>query len=651
MLPVHLQPESHVPLYVQLRDQLRALVHAGDLRPGDRIPASRELATMLGVHRTTVANAYAELESEGLIQGHVGRGTFIRGNGNGLKITPPAPPVLNGSNGIRWELLFADERGGEVLSRLTASASEDALSFVMARPAQEFFPIEELLTCVTAVLKREAHDVLNLGPSDGYAPLKEALIDLLRREGLAVKDENLLVTDGCQQSLDLISKAFVRPGDSVILENPTYPGAVAIFTGARARCLGVPVQTHAEPGSTLGIDVEALEATLAANRVKLIVLTPDFQNPTGTSMPLASRRKVLELAARYQVPIVEDHIYARLHARDERVPSLKQLDRSNLVIHIDSFAKVAFPGLRVGWIVAPAAAIERLRIVKQNTDLHTDQLAQAVLAEFLRRGLFTKHVAKMRKIYASRLVALDEALRKHMPEDARWTRPEGGMCLWLELPPGFDASELLIHVKERGVLFAPGRYFYVQGTAAEHVAAGFRQPGRETNRTRRRHTGGSAEGGDAQAAARSAASRAQPRGLGLREPDAGGQAARPTFERDEQRHIRLEPNPGNICFGCGGANDFGMKLAFEQDNARRKIVGRFVLGPRYQGGAGMAHGGIIAVAAGRSHGQGLQVQRGQGRDRGDDHGISEACERGERNHRRSLRGAASKEGKKPVSRG
>jgi 2-aminoadipate transaminase len=418
---------------------------------------------MLGVHRTTVANAYAELESEGLIQGHVGRGTFIKGgNGNGLKITPPAPPVLNGSHGIRWELLFADERGEEALSRLTAAAPEDALSFVMARPAQEFFPIEELQTCVNAVLRREATEVLNLGPSDGYAPLKEALIDMLQREGIAAKDENLLITDGCQQSLDLISKAFVRPGDCVILENPTYPGAVAIFNGVRARCLAVPVKTHAEPNSELGVDMEALEATLAANRVKLVVLTPDFHNPTGTSMSLASRRKVLDLAARYQVPIVEDHIYARLHLREERVPSLKQLDRANLVIHIDSFAKVAFPGLRVGWIVAPATAIERLRLVKQTTDLHTDQLAQATLAEFLRRGLFNKHLARMRKVYSSRLEALDQALRKHMPDETRWTRPEGGMCLWLELPPGFDASELLIHVKERGVLFAPGRYFYVQ---------------------------------------------------------------------------------------------------------------------------------------------------------------------------------------------
>jgi 2-aminoadipate transaminase len=476
MLPVHLQPESHVPLYIQLRDQLRALVHAGDLRPGDRIPASRELATILGVHRTTVANAYAELEAEGLIQGHVGRGTFIQGNGNGhaLRFTPP-PPSLggNGDGGLRWELLFADERGDEILSRLTASAPEDSLSFVMARPAADFFPVEELQICVNTVLRREATEVLNLGASDGYAPLKEALLELLHQDGIVAKDENLLVTDGCQQALDLISKAFVRPGDCVVMENPTYPGAVAIFNGARARCIGVPVNTHPEPGKAMGVDLEAMEATLAANRVKLIVLTPDFHNPTGTSMPLASRRKLLELATRHQVPVVEDHIYARLHARDERVPSLKQLDRANLVIHIDSFAKVAFPGLRVGWIVAAPAAIERLRQVKQTTDLHTDQLAQATLAEFLRRGYFSKHLAKMRKVYALRLSALDEALRKNMPEETRWTRPEGGMCLWLELPPGFDASELLIHAKERGLLFAPGRYFYVQSHLPNTLRLGF----------------------------------------------------------------------------------------------------------------------------------------------------------------------------------
>jgi DNA-binding transcriptional MocR family regulator len=473
MLPLHLQPESHIPLYIQLRDQLRSLVHAGDLRPGDRIPASRELAQTLGVHRTTVANAYAELESEGLIQGHVGRGTFIRGNGNGLKISP-APPALNGhGDGLRWELLFADERSEEILTRLTASAPVNALSFVMARPAVELFPVEELQTCCQTALRREGQDILNLGASDGYAPLKEALLELLRRDGIPAKDETLLITNGCQQALDLIAKAFVRSGDTVVLENPTYPGAFAVFNGVHARCLGVPVRTHAEPGTTLGIDLEALESTLAANRVKLMVLTPDFQNPTGTSMPLASRRRVLELAARYQVPIVEDHIYARLHSNEERIPSLKQLDRTNLVIHIDSFAKVAFPGLRVGWIVAPPTAIERLRLVKQMTDLHTDQLSQASLSEFLKRGLFQKHLNRMRKVYSDRLQALDEALRKCMPEGVRWTRPDGGMCFWLELPPGFDASELMMHSRERGVLFAPGRYFYVQSPLPNTLRLGF----------------------------------------------------------------------------------------------------------------------------------------------------------------------------------
>lgn len=474
MLPLHLQPESHIPLYIQLRDQLRSLVHAGDLRPGDRIPASRELAAILGVHRTTVANAYAELESEGLIQGHVGRGTFIRGNGNGLKISPPPPPTLNGNgHGLRWELLFADERSEEILTRLTASAPANAMSFVMARPAEEFFPLEELQACSQAALRREGREILNLGASDGYAPLKEAILELLRGDGILAKDDTLLITDGCQQALDLIAKAFVRTGDTVVLENPTYPGASAVFNGVHARCLGVPVRTCADPGGALGIDLEALESTLAANRVKLLVLTPDFHNPTGTSMPIASRRRVLELAGRYQIPVIEDHIYARLHSGDERTPCLKQLDRSNLVIHIDSFAKVAFPGLRVGWIVAPAVAIERLRLVKQMTDLHTDQLAQATLAEFLKRGYFQKHLVRMRRIYSDRLDALDEALRKSMPEGVRWNRPEGGMALWLELPPGFDASELMIHARERGVLFAPGRYFYVQSPLPNTLRLGF----------------------------------------------------------------------------------------------------------------------------------------------------------------------------------
>jgi DNA-binding transcriptional MocR family regulator len=472
MIPLVLQPESHVPLYIQLRDQIRALVHGGDLRPGERIPASRELATQLGVHRTTVANAYAELESEGLISGHVGRGTFIRGNGDARKISAvPHPTSVHG--GLRWESLFADERGEEMLSRLTQAAPRDSISFVMARPAAEFFPIEQLRKCSNAVWRREGTEILQFGPSDGYPPLKQALLAMLRPEGYEAGDENLLITDGCQQALDLVCKAFLRPGDTVLLENPAYPGALAIFAGARVRILSVPVRTESGPEMTPGVDVSAIEAVLMQNRVKMMVLTPDFHNPTGTTLPVTERRRLLEIAARFQVPVIEDHIYARLRARGERVPSLKQLDRSNLVIQIDSFSKIAFPGMRVGWIVAPSNVIERLRLVKQSTDLHTGHLAQAILAEYVRRGLLGRHLERTRKAYSRRLAALEQALGRHMPSGTKWTRPEGGMCVWVELPPGFDSNELLIHTRERGVVFAPGRYFYFQNPQPNTLRLGF----------------------------------------------------------------------------------------------------------------------------------------------------------------------------------
>lgn len=470
MIPLQLQTESHVPLYMQIRDQLRALVHSGELRPGDRIPASRELAVQLGVHRTTVANAYAELESEGLIRGHVGRGTFIQENGQPLKITPPPP---SNGGGVRWESLFADERGEETLLRLCPGGPPAPISFLAARPAADHFPLEDFRACCGAALKSEGTRILELGTSEGYKPLRVALVEMLRAEGIGIKEEQLLITSGCQQSLDLLCKAFLRPGDAVALENPAYPGTIAIFAGSRIRSLGVNVLSKPDATGQIGMDLNCLESVLMQNRVKLIITNPDFQNPTGTTMPMAQRRRLLDIAARHQVPIVEDYICGRLRLSGPKVPSLKALDRQGVVIQIDSFSKVAFPGLRVAWVIGPENVIERLRLVKLATDLHTDHLAQAAMAEFVRRGYFAKHLAKMRELYGRRLAALEEALHKMMPEGTEWVRPEGGMCMWLSLPPGYDASELLIHVRDRGVAFAPGRYFYFQSPQPNTLRLGF----------------------------------------------------------------------------------------------------------------------------------------------------------------------------------
>jgi len=471
MLPLQLQPESHIPLYVQLRDQLRALVHSGDLRSGDRIPASRELAGQLGVHRTTVANAYAELESEGLIEGHVGRGTFICGAP--VKQFSPAPRTNGNGGSARWEALFADERGDESLSRLMPDVPEGAIAFTCARPSEEFFPVEEFRRCANAVLRREGRRIMQLGATDGYEPLRRALIEWFRGEGLNVRCEQLLITDGGQQAIDLICKAFIRAGDAVAVENPAYPGAISIFAGARVRTLAVPVEADASRNGHVGLDVDALENVLLQNRVKLIFITPDFHNPTGTAMPLSERRRLLDVAARYQVPIVEDSIYARTRLRGAALPSLRSLDTHGNVIQIDSFSKIAFPGLRVGWCIGAESAIERLRLVKLSTDLHTDQLSQAALAEFMERGYLKRHIARMRKAHSSRLDAMEETLEKHMPEGTTWSRPEGGMTVWVTLPAGFDAGDLLIHARERGIYFVPGRYFYFQSPQPNTMRFGF----------------------------------------------------------------------------------------------------------------------------------------------------------------------------------
>ena len=469
---LQLDPASAVPLYRQILDQMRQLISTGALPVGERLPPSRELAQRLGVHRTTVANAYAELTADGWIEGHVGRGTFVA---KGLEAprppVPPAPYTASLENGYLWTMLFADAPAEEGLDNLLADAVEAAsdprlISFTTARPAAELLPVEDFRRATSDVLRREGRALLQLGASDGYPPLKEFLRQELRRDGIQAGDRELLITNGCQQALDLLRKVFLRPGDLVALENPVYPGAIETFNRGGVRCLGVPV-------SEKGLDLDALDSLLAQQRVRLLLLTPSFHNPTGTTLSLEARKHVLELAGRRQVPVVEDSIYAALRLRGRDLPSLKALDADGLVIHLNSFSKVCFSGLRVGWMVASEPVIERLRLAKQATDLHTDQLAQAALAEFGRRGGFARLLKQARKLYQARLEVLEAALAAHFPEEVRWTHPEGGMAVWVTLPPGLDAGVLLFKSRERNVFFTPGRYFYFQGVQPNTLRLGF----------------------------------------------------------------------------------------------------------------------------------------------------------------------------------
>ncbi len=451
---ITLDASMQQPLYVQIRDQIRERIVAGALKVGERLEPSRELAKRLGVHRTTVGNAYADLEAEGLIQGTVGRGTFVSPLASTL--TAPKTPSARATNDFFWDSFFAQEQRDDSLGRLMASAFQPGvISFAVTHGSLELSPVDLVRRATDAVLRREGAKILQYGSSDGYPPLKRYLQNRLRRDGIPVELDEILITNGCQQSLDLLRRSLVSAGDSVACENPTYTGLWNVFESTGVRLIGIPVGAE-------GMDFDFLSAVLEQNKLKMVLTSPNFQNPTGHTMPLEARKRLLELAARCQIPVVEDDIYGALRYRGRELPPLKSLDKSGLVIYLNSFSKVGFPGLRVGWVVAARRVIERLRWAKQRADLHTNLLGQAVLEELGRRGWLDKLLRRTRKVYERKLGVLRRTAERHFPPEATCLYPEGGMSVWVELPAQLDAADLLVKSQDRGVIFAPARYFYFQ---------------------------------------------------------------------------------------------------------------------------------------------------------------------------------------------
>ncbi len=447
-----LDRQSRIPLYHQIVTQVREMIGRGALRIGDRLPANRELAKTLGVNRSTVATAYDELTADGLITSRVGSGTFVFGlpsaREHGVEPEPRRPSPLP------WSALLADQQRDEWMGGMTdLHARKDAISLSYALPASELFPVDDFRRSVDRVLREEAPGLLQLGAGAGYAPLQQYLASYMARAGVSTEPDEILITNGCQQSLDLIHRILVRPGEEVVLENPTYPGAISVFCGRQAKFISVPVGDN-------GLDLDVLEDMLAQRRPKLIYLVPSFHNPTGATMDTASRRRLIELAARHRTPIIEDDIYRELRYDGAAHPPLKAFDQYGLVIYINSFSKVGFPGLRVGWIVAPRIVIDHLNAVKQRTDLHTNLLAQAAICDFARHGLLAKHIKRCVKAYAQRRDAMLDALDRWFPEEASWNKPEGGMAIWVKLPELLDSSRILSQAIEQKVTFSPGGRFF-----------------------------------------------------------------------------------------------------------------------------------------------------------------------------------------------
>jgi DNA-binding transcriptional MocR family regulator len=294
----------------------------------------------------------------------------------------------------------------------------------------------------------------------------------MARSGIRTTAEQIVVLHGSQQGLDLVARVLLEPGDEVVVESPTYLGALQVFRGAGARLL--PIALDGE-----GMRLDLLEQTLARHRPKFIYTLPTYQNPAGVTMPLARRHALLALAARYGVPIVEDDPYGALHYGDDPPPHLAALDRHGLVIYLSTMSKLFLPGLRLGWLTAPPPVVEAVTLARQNSDVHPNSLTQHILHTFLTRGWLEEHVAALRPAYQSRRDAMLAALDRMAPAGMTWSAPTGGYFIWCQLPGGMRAQTLAVEAAREGVTFVAGDAFSPNGAARDMIRLNFTGPSEE----------------------------------------------------------------------------------------------------------------------------------------------------------------------------
>jgi 2-aminoadipate transaminase len=433
----NLDSKSGVPIYRQLGSYLQNLIETGDLRSGDRLPPTRELAGQLGLNRTTISAAYELLETVGLIKGEVGRGSYVCGG-------PERSPHAGGGDSLNWSRALTAS-----VSTSAGAGAAGTINFTSSRPSEKLFPIDEFRECCREVLdSRNLKALMQLGSPGGYEPLRRYLLDRAIQNGIARDSDEILITNGCQQALDLLRRALVRTGDKVALEEPVYPGLKNLFLEAGAQLIGVPSVGE-------GIDLYSVQRAFEAG-AKVLIVTPSFQNPTGATMPAAHRAEICRMAFAAGVAVLENDIYSELAYEGNSLPRLKQLD-SNVIL-LGSFSKIAFPGIRVGWIIAPRPVIARATELKQLADLHTDHLSQAFLLRFAESGKLARHQAIVIAAAKEKVRALDQSCRRHLPT-CTWRVPGGGMNMWIQLPPGVDATALRGLAQQAGIDYLPGRYF------------------------------------------------------------------------------------------------------------------------------------------------------------------------------------------------
>jgi DNA-binding transcriptional MocR family regulator len=430
------------PLVAQIREQIRDLIASGDLATGMRLPPVRDLARQLEINQMTVAKAYKDLGAAGFVEGRRGGGTFVRAP-NGA----PSKRSRRGAEGIVNPPLLSERL-------FDLAHAPGVIAFTGNYPRSTSQCMAEWRTCLAEVMQRDLASLFEYDPPTGRMELRLRAAEFLLDQQVVAATDDIIVTSGAQQAIDLVLRSLVRAGDPVVVERPAYYGAINAMRSVGARILEVAVQPD-------GIDLDVLETQLSRHRPKLIYTNPTFQNPTGVTTSLAKRHAILALARRFGAAILEDDHSPELRFAGDPVPPIRALaEPDDAVFYARGFGKVFLPGTRLGVVVVPERYRKVVLAAKAHSDLHCNGMLQEALALYLARKRYTGFLASMRRTYAAHQRRLCEGLRNGLPEDTVVAAPEGGLSLWLTLPEGSNVSELYFQAVRLGVAFVAGEVFY-----------------------------------------------------------------------------------------------------------------------------------------------------------------------------------------------
>lgn len=363
---------------------------------------------------------------------------------------------------IRFAARMDNIKGSAIRELLKLTEEPDIISFAGGLPAPELFPIKELEEVVGRVLEEEGRAALQYSTTEGYLPLREKIAQRMKKLKVECKAEDILITSGSQQGLEFSGRIFLNEGDVVICESPSYLGALNAFKAYQPKFVEITMDEE-------GMVIEELEKALEQNsNTKFIYTIPDFQNPSGRTMSLERRKKLLELAYKYNVPVVEDNPYGELRFEGEILPAIKSFDTKGLVIHLGTFSKTFCPGLRLGWVVASPEILHKYIVSKQGADLQSSTIAQREINKFLDMYDLDKHVENLKKVYRKRRDLMLDTMEKEFPAGVTFTRPQGGLFTWVTFPAHLDAADIMKKSLEEKVAFVPGQSFFPNGQYKNH---------------------------------------------------------------------------------------------------------------------------------------------------------------------------------------